>query len=543
MKYILKYNDFLLKESNENLTFTRTIDTFLNQFNDNRIKDKLSSLIMKYILNNIYTEFKNDISIEDRKTYQNLNSFDKVNFLCKNYQSIVNNISNKLASINDFLGDNNTDINIVKSLKTFDSLYDLSVQYHDNLSVVYKKDRTDETANTDKFIEYPNGWYWINLNVDYSEDEETNMGHCGRDAGKILFSLRDDNKQSHITASYSVSEKAMYQCKGRKNRKPKDIYHEMIIDMILNDKYPVNMMKIGSYKPENDFNLLDLTETKREEIFNNKPSLKLTDKMFESYFKNKDYKGILSMVNNGYTFYTGDNIRLYYTDEELIEFKVDCSKLKIDYTLLIKYCFSIIFASRNGHIEVVKLLIGAGADVTADDNEAIRFASENGHIEVVKLLIGAGADVTADDNEAIRFASENGHIEVVKLLIDNGADVTADDNYAIRYASRNGHIEIVKLLIGAGADVTTRGNHAIRFASSNGHIEVVKLLIDAGADVTAENNYAIRWASDDGHLEIVKLLIDNGADVTADGNQAIRWASRYGHIEVVKLLKKHGATL
>ena len=391
MKYILKYNDFLLKESNENLTFTQTIDTFLNQFNDNRIEDKLSSLIMKYILNNIYTEFKNDISIEDRKTYQNLNSFDKVNFLCKNYQSIVNNISNKLASINDFLGDNNTDINIVKSLKTFDSLYDLSVQYHDNLSVVYKKDRTDETANTDKFIEYPNGWYWINLNVDYSEDEETNMGHCGRDAGKILFSLRDDNKQSHITASYSVSEKAMYQCKGRKNRKPKDIYHEMIIDMILNDKYPVNMMKIGSYKPENDFNLLDLTETKREEIFNNKPSLKLTDKMFESYFKNKDYKGILSMVNNGYMGYTEDNITLYYTEKELIEFKKDCSKLKIDYTLLIKYCFSIIFASRNGHIEVVKLLIDNGADVTADDNEAIRYASRYGHIEVVKLLKKHGA--------------------------------------------------------------------------------------------------------------------------------------------------------
>ena len=483
MKYLMNFNNFLLKESNENLTFTRTIDTFLNQFNDNRIKDKLSSLIMKYILNNIYIEFKNDISIEDKKTYQNLNSFDKVNFLCKNYQSIVNNISNKLASINDFLSDNNTDINIVKSLKTFDSLYDLSVQYHDNLSVVYKKDRTDETANTDKFIEYPNGWYWINLNVDYSQDEADNMGHCGRDTGKILFSLRDDKLQSHITASYSVSEKALYQIKGRKNSKPKSEYHEMIIDMILNSKYPVNMMKTGSYRPDLDFSLLDLTETKREEIFNNKPSLKLTDKMFEYYFKNKDYKGILSMVNNGYTFYTGDNIRLYYTEKELIEFKEDCSKLKIDYTLLINYCFSIRYASENGHIEVVKLLIDAGADVTAMNNKAIRLASENGHLEVVKLLIGAGADVTANDNEAIRWVSYNGHIEIVKLLIDAGADVTANDNEAIRWASRYGHIEIVKLLIGTGADVTAMNNKAIRLASENGHIEVVELLKKHGAAI------------------------------------------------------------
>ena len=35
-------------------------------------------------------------------------------------------------------------------------------------------------------------------------------------------------------------------------------------------------------------------------------------------------------------------------------------------------------------------------------------------------------------NNAIKKASENGHTEVVKILIDNGADVTADDNYAIR---------------------------------------------------------------------------------------------------------------
>ena len=481
MKHLLKYTDFLIKESIDTLTFTRKIDTFLNQFNDLRIKDKLSSLIMKYILNNLYTEFKEEISIEDRKTYQTLNSFEKVNFLCKNYQNIVNNISDKLASINDFLADNNTDINVIKSVKTFDNLYDLSVQYHDNLNVVYKNVRVDETPETDVFITYPNGWYWINLNVEYSRDEEENMGHCGRDDGKILFSLRDDNKQSHITASYSVSENALYQIKGRKNRKPKSEYHEMIIDMVLNDKYPVNMMKIGSYRPDLDFNLLDLIESKREEIFNLKPSLKLTDKMFESYFNNKDYKGILSMVNNGYIGYTGDNITLYYTEGQLIKFKEDCSKLRIDYTLLVKYCFDIRWASANGHLEIVKLLIDNGADVTADDNYAIRRASDNGHLEVVKLLIANGADVTADNNQAIRDASNNGHLEVVKLLIDNGADVNANNNEAIRWASDNGHLEIVKLLIDAGADVTADNNYAISRASDSGHTEIVELLKKHGA--------------------------------------------------------------
>jgi ankyrin repeat protein len=37
-------------------------------------------------------------------------------------------------------------------------------------------------------------------------------------------------------------------------------------------------------------------------------------------------------------------------------------------------------------------------------------------------------------------------------LIENGADVTADDNYAIRWASDNGHLPVVKFLIKRGAD-------------------------------------------------------------------------------------------
>ena len=58
--------------------------------------------------------------------------------------------------------------------------------------------------------------------------------------------------------------------------------------------------------------------------------------------------------------------------------------------------------------------------------------------------------------------SKIGQLEVVKLLIENGADITVGDNCAIRWASRNGHIEIVKLLIENGADCTAWNNCAIR---------------------------------------------------------------------------------
>ena len=46
----------------------------------------------------------------------------------------------------------------------------------------------------------------------------------------------------------------------------------------------------------------------------------------------------------------------------------------------------LVWASRYGHIEVVRELIRAGANVHAYDDLALRYASSNGHIEVVQLL-------------------------------------------------------------------------------------------------------------------------------------------------------------
>ena len=91
------------------------------------------------------------------------------------------------------------------------------------------------------------------------------------------------------------------------------------------------------------------------------------------------------------------------------------------------------------------------ADITADDNYAVRCAAENGHLEVVKYLHENEADITADDNYAVRYAAENGHLEVVKYLHENGADITAQDNYAVRWAARNGHLEVVEYLYENGA--------------------------------------------------------------------------------------------
>ncbi len=57
---------------------------------------------------------------------------------------------------------------------------------------------------------------------------------------------------------------------------------------------------------------------------------------------------------------------------------------------------SLILASAEGHLEVVKYLVSEGADIHAENDCAARWASRKGHLEVVKYLVLEGADIHAE---------------------------------------------------------------------------------------------------------------------------------------------------
>jgi ankyrin repeat protein len=78
---------------------------------------------------------------------------------------------------------------------------------------------------------------------------------------------------------------------------------------------------------------------------------------------------------------------------------------------------------------------------TEEKNTLTQIEAQCGNLEVVKYLVSQGADITADDNHALRWASAYGHLKVVKYLVSQGADVHADDNYAVE-----GHLDVVKFL-------------------------------------------------------------------------------------------------
>ena len=92
---------------------------------------------------------------------------------------------------------------------------------------------------------------------------------------------------------------------------------------------------------------------------------------------------------------------------------------------------SLHLTSREGHVQVARLLIEHGADPAAkskDGTTPLHRASEEGQMDVALLLIEHGADAAAQGKNGttpLHRASERGHVNVARLLIEHGADAAA----------------------------------------------------------------------------------------------------------------------
>lgn len=191
-------------------------------------------------------------------------------------------------------------------------------------------------------------------------------------------------------------------------------------------------------------------------------------------------------------------------------------------------------AANDGDLKMLRAALKRGTPVDVKSKRgftALGLAASENHLEALKILIAAKADVNAEywGRTWLHWSSMSGQMEVVKLLLDAGAKVNTtyhEDSGAggetpLIGAAREGRTEIVKILIAAGADmnaVMTWNRTALYFVAEQKNPELMSVLLKAGADPNIaddEGKTPLMRAAEAGQTENAKLLIAAKADVNA----------------------------
>lgn len=153
-------------------------------------------------------------------------------------------------------------------------------------------------------VSMPDNWFWVDLKKPGCKNEAGAMGHCGNGTGKTgqtVLSLRklirtDGGKKFWRPSLTFILEPDGFlgEMKGRENSKPKTEYHTMIMELL---KLPlIKGIRGGGHKPENNFDLTDLTPEQRREVGDANPELMMPAQYFE---KNGIDSKLVKMVVDG----------------------------------------------------------------------------------------------------------------------------------------------------------------------------------------------------------------------------------------------------
>lgn len=218
-------------------------------------------------------------------------------------------------------------------------------------------------------------------------------------------------------------------------------------------------------------------------------------------------------------------------------------------------------AVAEGQAEVVRVLVKAGADLTAQTERhrtplhvALQHAPQ---LVPVLVEVGAGLDAASaaylDDVDQLAgeldsgaplhdgssgvdllsWAAFGGAARSARLLLERGADA---DRGALHAAATGRRLELVRLLLEAGADANRRDHDtgrtplhdAVAAGPDGDAAEIVRVLLAAGADVNATTN--------DGASALDISRVAAARSRRADAGQAT------GNDALAELLVAHGAT-
>jgi len=219
----------------------------------------------------------------------------------------------------------------------------------------------------------------------------------------------------------------------------------------------------------------------------------------------------------------------------LIDLGADVNNHPIGYELIVR-------AAGAGKTEMVDLLIRPGADVNAvcqsDDGNSTALMSATRYPDILKLLLAAGADPKALDNEgqSALFHASGHNQEIMKMLLEAGCPVTGECLHMPVYRRE---LDLVQQLLAQKPNVNKGFPHAGHVMKGekplivaveknmedirtpppprSNRLGIIKALLEAGADVNVRGvsslgRTPLLMAVEEKDAEIARILVQAGAD-------------------------------